>query len=441
LAFQSRNKFFIVGSPEQRSDRRVLMPEGLLPLLYARHQQAGDDLSPDNDLTNWKRVMRIAQLAPLAEAVPPKLYGGTERVVSWLTEELVDIGHEVTLFASGDSITNAVLEPCSPQALRLDPTHRDPMLAYGVALAQIAHQASQFDVVHSHIDWVHIPLLRRLGVPFVTTLHGRLDLPDLSGSFENCFVDAPFVSISNAQRAPLPQAHWVATVYHGLPKNLLKPNFAPEGYLAFLGRIAPEKGPETAIRLARAAGIPLKIAAKVDKVDQAYFENKVRPLIDGKDIEFVGEIDEPQKAAFLGNAAALLFPICWPEPFGLVVIEAMACGTPVIAFRCGSVPELIEDGVTGFVVDSYRDSLSAVDCVAVINRRTVRASFERRFTARRMAEDYIRVYESISDQCRPDIAKIHPGRKLQPHRAPILPRKPVPLHPYGRPLELGDPAA
>ena len=420
------------------------MPEGLLPLLHARHHQPGDERSPDNDLTNWKRVMRIAQLAPLAEAVPPKLYGGTERVVSWLTEELVDIGHEVTLFASGDSITNAVLQPCSPQALRLDPIHHDPMLAYGVALAQIADQASQFDVVHSHIDWVHIPLLRRLGVPFVTTLHGRLDLPDLNGSFENCFAEAPFVSISNAQRKPLPQAHWAGTVYHGLPKDLLKPNFAPEGYLAFLGRIAPEKGPETAIRLARAAGIPLKIAAKVDRVDQAYFDTKVSSLIDGKDIEFVGEIDEPQKAAFLGNAAALLFPICWPEPFGLVVIEAMACGTPVIAFRCGSVPELIEEGVTGFVVDSCRDALSAMDRAAVIDRRAVRASFERRFTARRMAEEYVRVYESLSDHCRSDMGSIRFGGKLRPPRASMLSRTPVPIHACGRSLEptndISDPA-
>jgi glycosyltransferase involved in cell wall biosynthesis len=221
-----------------------------------------------------ERAMRIAQVAPLAEAVPPKLYGGTERVVSWLTEELVEMGHEVTLFASGDSITDAVLEACSLQALRLDNGDRDPMLAYGVMLARLADQASRFDVVHSHIDWVHIPLLRRLGVPFLTTLHGRLDLPDLNDAFEHCFAEAPFISISDAQRAPLPSADWLGTVYHGIPKNLLKPNFAPGGYLAFLGRIAPEKGPETAISLARTAGTPLKIAAKVDRADEAYFEEK-----------------------------------------------------------------------------------------------------------------------------------------------------------------------
>ena len=341
--------------------------------------------------------MRIAQVAPLAEAVPPKLYGGTERVVSWLTEELVELGHEVTLFASGDSITNAVLEPCSRQALRLSSSHRDPILAYGIALARLAGRASQFDVVHSHIDWVHIPLLRHLGVPFVTTLHGRLDWPDLTGSFESCFGDASFVSISNAQRVPLAHAHWVGTVYHGMPKDLLKPNLTPDRYLAFLGRITPEKGPETAISLARAAGIPLKIAAKVDRVDQAYFDCKVSPLIDGKAVEFVGEIAEQQKAEFLGNAAALLFPICWPEPFGLVVIEAMACGTTVIAYRGGSVPELIEDGISGFVVDSYDEAVRAIHAIATIDRGGVREDFERRFTARRMAKDYLGIYEALAE--------------------------------------------
>jgi glycosyltransferase involved in cell wall biosynthesis len=381
--------------------------------------------------------MRIAQVAPLAEAVPPKLYGGTERVVSWLTEELVEMGHEVTLFASGDSITNAVLEPCLPQALRLGSSHRDPMLAYGVALARVADLASHFDVVHSHIDWVHVPLLRCLGVPFLTTLHGRLDLPDLNSSFENCFAEVQFVSISDAQRAPLPQARWIGTVYHGMPKNLLKANFAPEGYLAFLGRIAPEKGPEIAIRLARAAGIPLKIAAKVDGADQAYFDTKVSPLIDGESIEFVGEIGESQKAAFLGNAAALLFPICWPEPFGLVLIEAMACGTPVIAFRCGSVPELIEHGVTGFVVDSYRDALSAVDRVPMIDRRAVRASFERRFTARRMAEDYVSVYETLIRPVQSRFRKNPAGREIAGSLGVPASSNPVPIHSYGRPLPIG----
>lgn len=339
--------------------------------------------------------MRIAQVAPLAEAVPPKLYGGTERVVSWLAEELVELGHEVTLFASGDSITNAVLESCSPRALRLHPDQSDPMLAYGAMLAQIADMAPQFDVVHSHVDWVHIPLLRNLGVPFVTTLHGRLDLPDLRRSFDRYFGEAPFVSISNAQRAPFPNAHWMGTVYHGLPKYLLKPNVAPGRYLAFLGRIAPEKGPDTAISLARAAGLPLKIAAKVDKADEAYFEKKVRPLINDNNIQFIGEIHEGEKAEFLGNAIALLFPIRWPEPFGLVLIEAMACGTPVIAFPCGSVPELIEDGVTGFVVDSFQGALRAIKCASRMDRSAVRANFERRFTARRMAEDYLRIYQAL----------------------------------------------
>jgi len=339
--------------------------------------------------------MRIAQVAPLAESVPPKFYGGTERVVSWLTEELVEMGHQVTLFASGDSVTNAALEACSPKALRLDPAHRDPMLAYGCMLARIAVAAPQFDIVHCHLDWVHIPLLQLLGVPFVTTLHGRIDLPELADCFQPCFADAPFISISDAQRAPLPSADWVGTVHHGLPEMLLKPNFAPTGYLAFLGRISPEKGPETAIRIARTAAMPLKIAAKVDKADQTYFERKVRPLLGGSDVEFLGEINEGQKAEFLGNAAALLFPICWPEPFGLVMIEAIACGTPVIAFRRGSVPEIIEDGVTGFVVDSCEGALRALGRVPALDRRAVRASFERRFTARRMARDYLRIYDGL----------------------------------------------
>jgi glycosyltransferase involved in cell wall biosynthesis len=339
--------------------------------------------------------MRIAQIAPLAEAVPPRLYGGTERVVSWLTEELVEMGHEVTLFASGDSVTNATLEPCSPRALRLDRGHPDPMLAYAAMLARVAERAGEFDVVHAHTDWIHIPLLRCLKVPFLSTLHGRLDHPLLQHCSER-FIGAPFVSISDAQRLPLPGAHWVGTVHHGLPSNLLAANFAPQGYLAFIGRIAPDKGPETAIHLARAAGLPLKIAAKIGRADRSYFTQRIKPLIDGSEVEFAGEIDDRHKAEFLGNAAALLFPICWPEPFGLVMIEAMACGTPVIAFPCGSVSEVVEDGVTGFVVEPDA-GLSAIHRIGSLDRRRVRARFEQRFTARRMAEDYVHIYEKVID--------------------------------------------
>ena len=339
--------------------------------------------------------MRVAQLAPLSEAVPPKTYGGTERVVSWLTEQLVNMGHEVTLFASGDSITDARLEACAPRALRLDSENRDPMLVYGTLLARLAQLGAEFDVVHSHIDWIHIPLLQRLGIPFLTTLHGRLDLPDLPHCFEACFSTAPFVSISDAQRTPLPRARWAGTVYHGLPVNLLKPNFHPSGYLAFLGRIAPEKGPDAAIRIARATGVPLKIAAKVDKADQAYFDAKIKPLLKDELVEFIGEITEPEKASFVGNASALLFPIRWPEPFGLVMIEALACGTPVIAFRCGSVPEIIEDGVTGFVVENESEAIQAVACVGQLDRHVLRKTFETRFSAERMARDYVQLYQNL----------------------------------------------
>jgi glycosyltransferase involved in cell wall biosynthesis len=338
-------------------------------------------------------MMRIAQIAPLAEAVPPRLYGGTERVVSWLTEELVAMGHQVTLFASGDSKTSAALEPCTLRALRLDRTRPDPMLVYTAMLARVAEQAREFDIVHAHTDWIHIPLLGGLGVPFLSTLHGRLDHPAIKPSLRY-FSRAPFVSISDAQRAPVPDANWIGTVYHGLPTDLLKPNFAPEGYLAFLGRITPDKGPEAAIQLARAAGVPLKIAAKIGRAERLYFKTRIEPLIDGSEVEFVGEIGEREKAEFLGNAAALLFPICWPEPFGLVMIEAMACGTPVIAFPCGSVTEIIEPGVTGFIVEPEA-AVQAIQSIGSLERRAVRTRFEQRFTARRMADDYIRVYDRV----------------------------------------------
>jgi glycosyltransferase involved in cell wall biosynthesis len=346
--------------------------------------------------------MKIAQLAPLAEAVPPKLYGGTERVVSWLTEELVALGHEVTLFASGDSHSNAELDAATPAALRLAPEASDAMLAYGAQLAALAERARDFDVVHAHIDWLHIPLLTSLGVPFLTTLHGRLDLPDLAEAIAR-FERAPFVSISTAQREPLPNVNWIGTVHHGIPERLFTPNHCPERYLAFLGRISPEKGPVEAIGWARAAGLPLKIAAKVDDADRAYFEEAVKPEIErGDGVDFVGEIGEAEKCDFLGNAAALLFPICWPEPFGLVMVEAMACGTPVIAFRSGSVAEIVEDGVSGFVI-APGDTKGALDAIAKLDRldrRRVRASFVRGFTARRMAQDYLSLYSAFNSNGR-----------------------------------------
>ena len=342
--------------------------------------------------------LKIAQVAPLAESIPPKFYGGTERVVSWLTEELVRLGHQVTLFASGNSSTSADLEPATPIALRLAPTEgRDPMLAYAVMLARVATRLAEFDVLHCHLDWQHIPLLNSLQAPFVTTLHGRLDLPELGPAIEY-FWDSAFVSISESQREPLPNANWIGTVYHGIPEDLFKPCYGPKDYLAFLGRITPEKGPDIAIRLARAAHLPLKIAAKIDSADEAYFQSHVKPLLGGDgQIEFVGEIGDAQKSDFLGNASALLFPIDWPEPFGLVMIESMACGTPVIAFRHGSVPEVIEDDVSGFIIEPGDEeaALDAIGQLGSLDRRAVRAAFEQRFTARRMAEDYLRIYESL----------------------------------------------
>src|SRR5712672_1130776 len=337
--------------------------------------------------------MRIAQMAPLAESVPPKLYGGTERVVAWLIDELVNLGHEVTLFASGDSKTSAQLHAVWPRALRLGRPRTDPMVAQAALLEAVARHATEFDVIHTHIDWLQLPLLSRLGVPFLTTCHGRMDLPGF-GDVVSRFPEAPFVSISDNQRAPLPEANWIGTAYHGLPPDLFQPTFEAGSYLAFLGRLTAEKGPEAAIRIAQAAGMPLRIAAKVPRGERSYFKEQLEPQIDGKQVQLTGEVNDEAKQQFLAGAAALLFPIDWPEPFGLVMIEAMACGTPVIAFRSGSVPEVIDDGITGLVVDGETEAIQAVSRVGALDRRQVRARFEQRFTARRMAEEYVRHYET-----------------------------------------------
>ena len=342
--------------------------------------------------------MQIAQIAPLMEAVPPKLYGGTERIVAYLTDELVAMGHEVTLFASGDSSTTANLEPGCERALRLDPTVRDSVAPLLAMLERVAQRARDFDVVHLHCDYLGYPVLRRAGVPFLATLHGRLDLPELKLLYR-VFSDVPVISISNSQRRPLPEAAYFATVYHGLPERLLLPGSGSGGYLAFIGRISPEKAPDRAIRIAARAGMRLKIAAKIDQVDRDYFKTEIEPLLAQPHVEFIGEIGEHEKAEFLGNAAGLLFPIAWPEPFGLVMIEAMACGTPVIALRNGSVPEVVDDGITGFIVDDEATAASAAQQVDLLDRTLIRAIFEQRFTARRMAEDYTRIYQDLtSDQ-------------------------------------------
>jgi glycosyltransferase involved in cell wall biosynthesis len=335
--------------------------------------------------------MRIAQAAPLMEAVPPKLYGGTERIVAYLTDELVAMGHEVTLFASGDSTTMATLEAACPRALRLDPTIRDHIAPLIAMLESVAQRASEFDVIHLHCDYLGYPVLSRAGVPFVATLHGRLDLPELKLIYET-YANVPVVSISDSQREPLPEARYIATVYHGLPAGLLRPVDGNGGYLAFLGRISPEKAPDRAIRIAARAGMKLKIAAKIDRVDREYFTAEIEPLLAQPHVEFLGEIAEHEKSEFLGNAAGLLFPIVWREPFGLAMIEAMACGTPVIALRNGSVPEVIDDGITGFVVDDEAAAARAAGRLHRLDRTLIRSVFEERFTARRMAEDYVRVY-------------------------------------------------
>ena len=354
--------------------------------------------------------MRIAQVAPLHEAVPPRFYGGTERVVSYLTENLVQLGHDVTLFASGDSETRARLVPICKQALRLDPDCQNPVPYEVLALEAAIGEADDFDVIHFHEACLHLPWTRRIRCATVTTMHGRLDLRDLVPLYRE-YAEVPLVSISDAQREPMPWANWRATVYHGLPDDLYRFHPEPGGYLAFLGRICPEKRVDRAIAIAKRAGIELKIAAKVDAADQEYFETEIRHLLDDPLVDFMGEIGDGEKEAFLGGAAALLMPIDWPEPFGLVVIEAMACGTPVIAFPFGSMPELIEPGVNGALVESVDQAVAAVEALAALDRRQCRRSFEERFTAARMVENYVRVYEELIEE-----PVSSPGRSALPGR-------------------------
>jgi glycosyltransferase involved in cell wall biosynthesis len=340
--------------------------------------------------------MKIAQIAPPMESVPPRLYGGTERIVSYLTEELVALGHDVTLFASGDSITRAKLIPSCPQALRLNPAVRDPIPYYMMMLSKVRRAAAEFDILHFHIDQFHFPLFEDMATRAVTTIHGRQDLPDLQNLYTG-FPSMKLVSISEAQRRPLTGtgAAFAATVHHGLPRDLLAPSLVPRGgYLAFLGRISPEKRVDRAIAIARAVGVPIKIAAKVDRVDEEYFRAEIKPLLDQPGVEYIGEIDDRKKSRFLGDARALLFPINWPEPFGLVMIEAMACGTPVLAFAAGAVHEIIDEGVTGHIVRSVEEGICRIGAVMALDRGRVRRRFEERFTATRMANDYIRVYQA-----------------------------------------------
>jgi glycosyltransferase involved in cell wall biosynthesis len=345
--------------------------------------------------------MRIAQVAPLYESVPPKYYGGTERVVSYLTEELVRQGHEVTLFASGDSVSKARLVAASPRSLRLDEHCVDQLAHQILMLEHVFQRATEFDIIHFHVDYLHFPLSRRQPIMHVTTLHGRLDVPDLVPLYEE-FRDMPVVSISNAQRQPLPWVNWQATVYHGIPADLYRFREQPGRYLAFMGRISPEKRVDRAIEIAKRVQIPLKIAAKVDPVDKRYFKREIEPLLGDPLIKLVGEIGDGEKDNFLGNAYALLLPIDWPEPFGLVMIEAMACGTPVIAYRDGAVPEVMEQGHTGFIVDALEDAVEAVRRVPELSRKRCREVFEKRFTATRMAHDYVQVYERLINSSQAD---------------------------------------
>src|SRR5512143_2627189 len=363
--------------------------------------------------------MKIAQIAPLIESVPPKLYGGTERVVSYLTEELVGLGHDVTLFASGDSVTRARLRAPCPMALRLDPYCLDSLAPHVRMLGWVYQHAEDFDVIHCHTDYLGLPLTRCTRTPTLITLHGRLDSPDITPLYYE-YPKVPLVSISTAQRQPLSLAHWVATVPHGLPAGLYPFQPKPGAYLLFLGRISPEKCPDAAIRIALRAGIPLRIAAKVDKVDREYFETTIRPYLDHPLIEFLGEADEPRKRELLGNALALLFPIDWPEPFGLVMIESLACGTPVIARRRGSVPEVLQHGQTGFICETEEQMVAAVHQVATLDRVTCRHAFEARFTATCMAQSYLQVYQRLVTKAAPvERAEVVPWRRRGPRQARV----------------------
>jgi glycosyltransferase involved in cell wall biosynthesis len=340
--------------------------------------------------------MRVAQVAPLYESVPPQYYGGTERVVSYLTEELVRQGHEVTLFASGDSVTKArLVAPCR-RSLRLDTHCIDQIAHHILELELVLKDPTRFDIIHFHIDYLHFPLSCRQATPHITTLHGRLDIPDLVPLYQE-FTQVPVISISNAQREPLPWLNWHGTVYHGLPEHLYRFHEKAGTYLAFLGRISPEKRVDRAIEIAKRIGMEIKIAAKVDAVDRAYFEDSIAPLLKDPLVEYVGEIGDGEKDGFLGNAYALLSPIDWPEPFGLVMIEAMACGTPVIAYRHGAIPEVIEDGVTGFIVDGLEDAIRAAERISTLSRKHCRRVFEQRFSASRMAKDYLTIYQRLID--------------------------------------------
>ena len=339
--------------------------------------------------------MRIAQVAPLYESVPPKRYGGTERIVSYLTEELVSRGHEVTLFASADSVTRARLVGCCPQAIRTDPSCHDPLAWHMVMLERVARERDNFDIIHFHVDYLAYSFARHFQLPHVTTLHGRQDLPELTVLYRE-YTEMPVVSISQAQREPLPHARWIATVQHGLPVDLYAFHEQPGGYLAFLGRVSPEKRLDEAIEIATRLGVVIRVAAKVDRNDRDYYVHKIAPLLHNPYVDFIGEITDDEKGDFLGGAQALLFPIDWPEPFGLVLIEAMACGTPVVAYRRGSVPEIIADGETGFLVDNADQAVAAIKRVPALSRRRCREVFEARFSCPRMADDYLKIYAALS---------------------------------------------